>query len=721
MYARKKSKEINSNCVKGLLVGINYRGTSNALGGCINDVLMVKDLLLKTYPTAKLELLTDDTYEKPTRNNILKKLTNLVDEAIAGDILIFHYSGHGSQVKDLHGDEEDGYDETICPIDFMQPRVITYKGKKYRVDSQIIDDEINEILVKVPRNVKLLMLSDSCHSGTIGDLKNNLLNYVGPEIWENFNLTDNKITNSLQNVSQNTIQAITNNDVLQPEMQQQLSQTQEVSQEKIDQDFTPLQTSLEFHPDLSSPSSTNPQQGSQPISSLTQYGHHASPSSYKPQQACQTAASPSSYQAQQACQTAALPSSYQASPSHQASPPPSGYQLQQTHSGMPQHLWHQPHQAFQYLQSHLWHHSHNAYQPSQHGYHHQLLNQLFHSSPAYTSYNRFSENVIINCSASVVYVKDDEQCEIWITPLDTGMFTIFNNKKHILELNVHQVPDLLLQHPWHSFIFNVAFNKLNEDKYLMNIDEIGLENIIIQPSLGVSSLAANSLNSPKKTRNLGVMTRHALKEEVVEPCTILSHYDVATGKHEHVNCTTGEKCTLNMRSPSSCHGGELRIISGCRDNQTSADTGKNGACTLAFLNTIKMIGGLENFFNKIFSHHIEDLRIIQDNINKFLTKYGFTQQSMVSWDHSAAERNLFGSSNTYNSSSTSPKVLYGFNNLTRNYNINPQCYQSNTGYSYMEPSLVMNPANNTSYSYYDQHPMMATNTRINRPAVIYKL
>jgi hypothetical protein len=172
------------------LVGINYRGTSNELGGCINDTISVKNLIISNYPDAKLELLTDDTKEKPTRDNILQKLTKLVDDSVAGDTLIFQYSGHGSQVKDIHGDEEDGYDETICPIDFMKPRVILYKGVEYEVDSQIIDDEINEILLKVPRGAKLLMLSDSCHSGTIGDLKNNFLNYNGPKIWENFKPTN---------------------------------------------------------------------------------------------------------------------------------------------------------------------------------------------------------------------------------------------------------------------------------------------------------------------------------------------------------------------------------------------------------------------------------------------------------------------------------------------------------------------------------------------------
>jgi hypothetical protein len=238
-------------------------------------------------------------------------------------------------------------------------------------------------------------------------------------------------------------------------------------------------------------------------------------------------------------------------------------------------------------------------------------------------------------------------------------------------MNTRQVPDVLLKNPWNSYILNVNFNKLTEDKYAMSIKELGLDNIVIQTSLEKTVLDNPGLarsRSFSENVNLGrsrssSCTSSVSFNEDVNSCGILSHYDVSTGKHEHVNCVTGQKRTLNMRSPSSCHGGELRIISGCQDNQTSADTGRNGACTLAFLNTVKLTGGLEGFFQKIFSHNIEDLKIVQDNINKFLAKFGFTQQSMVSWDHSTSERNIFGYS----------PVVYGLNNPIGTYNY-PQPY-----------------------------------------------
>ncbi len=286
-------------------------------------------------------------------------------------------------------------------------------------------------------------------------------------------------------------------------------------------------------------------------------------------------------------------------------------------------------------------------------------------------YNRISENSTMNCQASIVYVKNLDKDQIWITPLDTTMYQVFNKKKHIIEVNAHQVPDLLLKNPWHSYILNVNFNKLSEDKYAISIKELGLDNIVIQASLGVTSLGnVNLARSRSFSENVNLArsrssscTSNISFNEDTNSCAILSHYDGVTGKHEHINCLTGQKRTLNMRSPSSCHGGELRIISGCQDNQTSADTGRNGACTLAFLHTVKLTGGLEGFFQKIFSHNVEDLRIVQDNINKFLAKFGFTQQSMVSWDHSASERNVFAYNNY-----VYPKVLYGLNNPTGIYN-----------------------------------------------------
>ena len=67
-----------------------------------------------------LLVLTDEhrDHPSPTRANIIMAIRWLVAGAAAGDALFFHFSGHGGQQVDPHGDEEDGMDETICPVDF---------------------------------------------------------------------------------------------------------------------------------------------------------------------------------------------------------------------------------------------------------------------------------------------------------------------------------------------------------------------------------------------------------------------------------------------------------------------------------------------------------------------------------------------------------------------------------------------------------------------------
>jgi len=101
-----------------------------------------------------------DPYRVPTRANLTRALWWLVDSATAGDSLVFHFSGHGVQKLDSNGDEADGYDEALCPVDFEDPR-----------GGVILDDEINATIVRpLGRGVKLHAIVDTCHRGTILDL-----------------------------------------------------------------------------------------------------------------------------------------------------------------------------------------------------------------------------------------------------------------------------------------------------------------------------------------------------------------------------------------------------------------------------------------------------------------------------------------------------------------------------------------------------------------------
>ncbi|KAL1844100.1 hypothetical protein VTJ49DRAFT_4952 [Mycothermus thermophilus] len=149
---------------KALLIGINYFNQRGQLRGCINDVRNMAAFLV-TYAGYRMEdmvQLTDDANNRdlniPTKENILRAMEWLVKDARPNDSLFFHYSGHGGQTKDLDGDEDDGYDEVIYPVDFRQ-------------NGHITDDEMHRIMVRpLQAGVRLTAIFDSCHSGTALDL-----------------------------------------------------------------------------------------------------------------------------------------------------------------------------------------------------------------------------------------------------------------------------------------------------------------------------------------------------------------------------------------------------------------------------------------------------------------------------------------------------------------------------------------------------------------------
>ncbi|AQZ12065.1 MCA1 (YOR197W) [Zygosaccharomyces parabailii] len=148
---------------KALIIGINYIGTQNQLRGCINDAHSIFNFLTSRYGYHQddVVILTDDQTDMvrvPTRNNMLRAMQWLVKGAQPNDSLFLHYSGHGGQTKDLDGDEVDGMDDVIYPVDF-------------EVAGHIVDDDLHDILVKpLLPGVRLTALFDSCHSGTALDL-----------------------------------------------------------------------------------------------------------------------------------------------------------------------------------------------------------------------------------------------------------------------------------------------------------------------------------------------------------------------------------------------------------------------------------------------------------------------------------------------------------------------------------------------------------------------
>lgn len=174
----------NKNIKKAaLLIGINYYNTQYELGGCINDVEKIKNILINKYDFEEenIYMICDKNSNSihPTENNILEGFNWLINKNKQGfNKLWVHYSGHGSYSKDYNNDEKDGKDECICTSD----------------DKFINDDIINNKLIrKINKNATLICFMDCCHSGTILDLK---YKYISG----NKNEIQNNIKNTLANV-----------------------------------------------------------------------------------------------------------------------------------------------------------------------------------------------------------------------------------------------------------------------------------------------------------------------------------------------------------------------------------------------------------------------------------------------------------------------------------------------------------------------------------------
>eukprot|EP01012_Entosiphon_sulcatum_P043363 TRINITY_DN5765_c0_g3_i1.p1 TRINITY_DN5765_c0_g3~~TRINITY_DN5765_c0_g3_i1.p1 ORF type:complete len:452 (+),score=67.27 TRINITY_DN5765_c0_g3_i1:23-1357(+) len=149
---------------KSLLIGINYFGQQGELRGCVNDVQTMRNLIVRhgfnNDPSSQLVLVDDPSWrtQPPTHQNMMQGFRWLVQGSRPGDRLFFHYSGHGGSMPDDNGDEADGLDETLIPVD-------------YRTAGQIRDDAILQNLVlPLPAGVVLTVVLDCCHSGTALDL-----------------------------------------------------------------------------------------------------------------------------------------------------------------------------------------------------------------------------------------------------------------------------------------------------------------------------------------------------------------------------------------------------------------------------------------------------------------------------------------------------------------------------------------------------------------------
>ncbi len=135
---------------RALCIGINdYPGTGSDLSGCVNDARdWAAELQARGYAVSSL------LDSQATRATMVGALETLIGGAQKGDTVVFTYSGHGTWVEDADGDEPDGRDEALCPHDIASV-------------GALLDDDIRALFDRRAAGVRLLLISDSCHSGSV--------------------------------------------------------------------------------------------------------------------------------------------------------------------------------------------------------------------------------------------------------------------------------------------------------------------------------------------------------------------------------------------------------------------------------------------------------------------------------------------------------------------------------------------------------------------------
>lgn len=136
---------------RALCVGINnYPGVDSDLSGCVNDCRDWQSQL------GSRGFMVDTLFDEgATKVAMVRALVKLLDASNPGDSVIFTYSGHGTWIPDLNGDEPDGRDEALCPYDLSETNLL-------------LDDELCDIIGNHKKpGVQLAMVLDCCHSGTM--------------------------------------------------------------------------------------------------------------------------------------------------------------------------------------------------------------------------------------------------------------------------------------------------------------------------------------------------------------------------------------------------------------------------------------------------------------------------------------------------------------------------------------------------------------------------
>lgn len=137
-------------------LGREFKG----LNGPRNDVKLLRQTLITRYgfPDEAIRVLTD---REATREAILKNFESwLIEGSSPGDLLLFYFSGHGVQVRDQNGDEDDGMDEALAPYD------VILEGARDPIEARLIVDDELGVLLRQLKDRQVVVIVDACYSGT---------------------------------------------------------------------------------------------------------------------------------------------------------------------------------------------------------------------------------------------------------------------------------------------------------------------------------------------------------------------------------------------------------------------------------------------------------------------------------------------------------------------------------------------------------------------------
>ena len=139
-----------------LCIGINdYPGTDMDLAGCVNDANdWAAEFAARGFDVTTL------LDAQATKSEMQRAMRDVIGKARSGDLVAITFSGHGTYVYDTDSaappdNESDGFDEALCPYDVVA------------TGDPLTDDEIHALFAARPAGVRLLLIADSCHSGTV--------------------------------------------------------------------------------------------------------------------------------------------------------------------------------------------------------------------------------------------------------------------------------------------------------------------------------------------------------------------------------------------------------------------------------------------------------------------------------------------------------------------------------------------------------------------------